>query len=110
MISLNSFLVGAVLASVASAAALDPPPYDDPPYDPAYDQPYYPPPPPRNSTHCYTIWEDGYRDYVPTYYETYVRESTSILTMTTGTQPSTTPFLSLEKETSIIIYVTLTPK
>lgn len=65
MISLQTFLVGAALASIASAAVIEAPH--------------------RNNTECYTIWEDGYRDYVPTYYETYVRESTSRLYMTSGT-------------------------
>ncbi|ROV89717.1 hypothetical protein VMCG_10354 [Cytospora schulzeri] len=64
MISLEPFLLGAALVTIASAAAIDAPR--------------------RNNTECYTIWEDGYRDYVPTYYETYIRESTSRLYMTSA--------------------------
>lgn len=84
MFFLEHFIVGAVLVSIASAAAAPQPPPPPPPVFPSGVAPGFPDPR-RNRTECYTIWEDGYRDYVPTYYETYVRESTSILTMTSGT-------------------------
>ncbi|KUI69347.1 hypothetical protein VM1G_05663 [Cytospora mali] len=59
MISLEPLLVGAALASIASTATIDLSRPDD--------------------IDCYTIWEDGYRNNVPTYYETVVHRETSRL-------------------------------
>lgn len=71
MISLQPFLLGAALASFASAAALEVA---------------------RQDVDCYTIWADGHRNHVPTYYETVVQKETSRFTSTSSKCLSLTSF------------------